>query len=85
MIDKELQDYYENRFSMMATKGWSDLVEDVTKMKEVVDNLRMCSTQSDLDYRKGQLDIIDWLLGLKSMSEQAFQELTSEGDPYADV
>jgi hypothetical protein len=28
-MNRELQDYYENRFAMMSTQGWKDLVEDI--------------------------------------------------------
>ena len=31
----ELQKYYEDQFSMMATQGWADLVEDFQKLKRV--------------------------------------------------
>ena len=29
----DLQKYYEEQFSMMATQGWADLVEDFLKLK----------------------------------------------------
>ena len=29
----ELQKYYEDRFSMMATPGWRDLIDDIEKIK----------------------------------------------------
>jgi hypothetical protein len=33
-MNQELQKYYEERFSMMATEGWQDLLEDIDNMIE---------------------------------------------------
>ncbi len=34
-MNPELQKYYEERFSMMSTQGWIDLMEDVAAQLEV--------------------------------------------------
>lgn len=78
-MNKELQSYYEERFSMMATKGWKDLMEDVDKMLEVVSNIDNSNTGDQLHFRKGQKDIITWLTTLKETSERAYEELKNEG------
>ena len=31
-MNPELQKYYEDRFSMMGSDGWKDLVEDIDSM-----------------------------------------------------
>ena len=31
-MDRELQDYYENRFSMMSSQGWVDFIEDTQQL-----------------------------------------------------
>jgi hypothetical protein len=33
-LEPSLQKYYEERFSMMSTQGWKELMEDVDKMIE---------------------------------------------------
>ena len=33
MEDKELEKYYEDRFTMMTAQGWLDLIEDVEKLQ----------------------------------------------------
>ena len=38
-MNPELQKYYEERFSMMSTQGWVDLMEDVDKMIEPLNNI----------------------------------------------
>lgn len=70
----ELQKYYEYRFEMMSSQGWKDLLDDLEKLKEQYENIRNCDS-SNLDFRKGQVDILDYVIGLKELSERAFEEL----------
>jgi hypothetical protein len=74
-LDKELQQYYENRFSTMATFGWKDFIEDVQALFDTYNNISTVDTHEELHKRKGQLDILQWVLTLKEVSEQAYEEL----------
>jgi hypothetical protein len=73
----ELQAYYDARFSTMATQGWQDLVDDATEMFKAVNNLAPVTNEADLFYRKGQLDILQWLLSLRDSSATAYEQLLS--------
>lgn len=77
-MDKDLQDYYEARFDMMATRGWNDLMEDVDKMAISYNNLFEVSNEAELNFKKGQIDILLWLMSLKETSEQAWLELQED-------
>lgn len=74
-MDKELQDFYENAFSMMSTQGWKDLMEDIERVKNSYDKLSAVTETHPLDFRRGQLDILEWLYGLKGLYEKAWEEL----------
>ena len=74
-MDKDLQDYYEERFNMMATQGWIDLIEDIEKMMDVYKDINSVSDIESLYYKKGQLDILNWIATLKGTSEKAWEEL----------
>ncbi len=74
-MDKELQEYYENRFSTMATIGWKEFIEDVQALFNTYNNISTVDTHEELHKRKGQLDILQWVLSLKEVSEQAYEEL----------
>lgn len=74
----ELQAYYDNRFSTMATQGWQDLVDDATEMFKAVNNLSPVVNEQDLYYRKGQLDILQWLLSLRDSSAAAYEQLIND-------
>ncbi len=77
-MDKELERYYEDAFSMMATKGWSDLMEDIDRVKNSYDKLSSVTETHTLDFRRGQMDILNWLYGLKGLYEKAYEELQLE-------
>lgn len=77
-MDRELQDYYEERFSMCSSKGWKQLVEDVEKMNESVDTLKGADTIEQLHFRKGELSIIQWILSLEQSSREVYDQLQEE-------
>ena len=74
-MDQELQRYYEDRFDMMSHKGWKDLVEDMTKLLEQYQNIDNCGDTHTLDFRKGQVDILKYLINLEELSEKTYEEL----------
>lgn len=74
-MSPELQKYYEERFSMMSTQGWADLMEDIDKMIEPINNISTIVDEKGLQFRKGELSILIWLKNLKQVSEQAFEDL----------
>lgn len=76
-MDEKLQAYYEARFSMMATDGWKDLIEDAKTMFDALNNVLPIQNESELQLKRGQLDILQWLLSLKGSSEQAYEQLMS--------
>jgi hypothetical protein len=77
-MDKELQVYYEETFSMMATKGWSLLMEDFQVLKTSLNDLSTVTDTQDLYFRKGQLDILNLVLQRKEICEKAYEELQHE-------
>jgi hypothetical protein len=80
-VDKQLEKYYEERFSMMATVGWKDFIEDTTNIFNAVNKVAPIQNELDLFFRKGQLDILQWVLSLKESTEQAYEQLqTSSGE-----
>ena len=74
----ELQKYYESRFSMMASEGWKQLLEDIDNMIEPLNNIATISDEKSLQFRKGELSILTWLKNLKQVSERAYEELNEK-------
>ena len=77
-MDKELQEYYEARFEMMSTKGYKDLLADVEVMIDERNNPMATQSLEDLNFRKGQLDVLHWIRTLKKLSEEAWEQLNNE-------
>ena len=77
-MNPELQKYYEERFSMMTTQGWVDLMEDVDKMIEPLNNISTIADEKSLQFRKGEYSILIWLKNLKQVSERAFEDLNEK-------
>ena len=77
-MNPELQKYYEERFSTMSTQGWIDLMEDVDKMIEPLNNVSTIVDEKGLQFRKGELSILIWLKNLKQVSERAFEDLNEK-------
>ena len=73
----DLQRYYESRFAMMASDGWRDLMQDMKAMLEATDKASVIKDANDLYFRKGEISIMQWMLGLQEMSESAYKDLTN--------
>ena len=84
-MDKELsvQDLsksYDDAFDMMSTQGWKDLMEDIIKVKDSYDKLSSVTETHTLDFRRGQMDILNWLYGLKGAYERTYKDLQETGE-----
>lgn len=77
-MDKELQVYYEETFSMLSTKGWAMLIEDFQKLKASLNDLSTVTDTQSLYFRQGQLDILNLVLRRKEMCEEVYKELQDE-------
>jgi len=77
-VNQELQKYYENRFSMMGSDGWKDLVEDIDTMIASLNNISVIPDEQSLQFKKGELSILTWLKTLRQVSERAYEELNEK-------
>jgi len=77
-MEKSLQRYYEETFSMMSTEGWKYLIEDLKELETNLDNVRTVKDEQSLNYRLGQLDILDLILNRKKTCEEIYEQLQRE-------
>jgi len=77
-MNKELQQYYENRFGMMATQGWADLIEDIELMMKSTNTISGIETIEQLHFRKGELSIMNWIKTLRESSSEVYEQLQDE-------
>ena len=71
----ELEKYYTDRFEMMSKEGWKDLMEDFDKIIVSLNNISTIDSEKDLQFKKGELSILTWLVNLKEISERAYEEI----------
>ena len=76
--DKDLQRYYEETHSTMSSEGWKYLLEDIAVMKDNYSSIFAVTPEANLDFRRGQLDIIMWLEGRRRFNELAYDQLLDE-------
>lgn len=74
----ELQRYYEDRFSMMASEGWKELLIDIDNMIVSLNNISVIQDEKSLQFKKGELSILNWLKTLKQVSERAYEDLNEK-------
>jgi hypothetical protein len=65
---------------MMASEGWKMLMEDVERALDAVNQVDYVTGETDLYFKKGQIDQMRWLLRAKDRYEAAYLALqVSEG------
>ena len=74
----DLQRYYEETFNTMSTKGWDFLIEDFEEIKASLNDISTVTDTQTLYFRKGQLDILELVLGRKATCEKVYEELLDE-------
>ena len=74
-MEQSLQKYYEETFSMMSTEGWKYLIEDLKKLEENLVNVRTVKDEQSLNYRLGQLDILDLILNRRQTCVDIYNDL----------
>ena len=74
----ELDKYYSDRFSMMASEGWKELLIDIDNMIVSLNNISVIQDEKSLQFKKGELSILTWLKTLKQVSEVAYEELNEK-------
>ena len=77
-MDKDLQKYYEERFSMMGSTGCKDLTIDIESMIDSLNNISSIADEKTLHFRRGEMSILIWLKNLRGVSEQAYEELNEK-------
>ena len=71
----ELQNYYEDQFDLFTHPGWTDLLEDLLKLRDSISDITKVADAQSLHFRQGQIDILDLLLNRKAMCVKTYEEL----------
>ena len=77
-MDKETRQWYENQFDLFGEEGWKALIEQIKDMQETYNTVLDVTTEATLYHRKGQLDILNWLLEWEGVVNRTFKEIDDE-------
>ena len=78
MMDRALEKYYNEQFSLMSSVGWKDLMEDLEKLRDELDNIRTAKDAQQMHFRQGQVDILDLILNRRKACEEVYDQLKEE-------
>ena len=79
-MDKETQEYYDNYFSLFRQKGWTQLMQDFGNNAMSINSVEAVKDANDMNFRKGQLNILAYLLNLEPAITNSYEELTENQD-----
>lgn len=77
-MNEDDKKWYEDQFELFSTAGYKALVSKVKEIADNLDTLRNTSTESALQFKKGQLDILDWFAGWEGSVEATYKDLNNE-------
>lgn len=77
-MEQSLQKYYEEQFSLMSSVGWKDLMEDFTKLRDELLDIRNVKDAQQMHFRQGQVDILDLILNRRKACEEVYDQLKEE-------
>ena len=77
-MDKELEKYYENYFDLFASQGWKQFIEDMEANRLLMSDIRQVRDADSLHFHKGQLNIVDKIVGFENAIELAWKEMQPE-------
>jgi hypothetical protein len=78
-MDKETEQYYDDRADMFLTQGWKDFIEERRVQALRINSVEQTKDVNDLFFRKGQLSILAEMLNLESAMNHV-QEDSSDVD-----
>lgn len=78
--DRKLQAYYEAAQAMFETAGWKNLAEDLIAILDKANTLNGIASLTDLDFRRGQIDILNLVLAQPAVMSSAYQLLLDDED-----
>ena len=73
-MDKDIEIYVDSMYEMFRTKGWKILIEDLSNSKIQGNSVEATKDNDDLQFRKGQLDIIAFVTSLETQVEKVHEE-----------
>ena len=72
--DRELEVYFRDMNSLFKNKGWITFVSDLRANVDNINSVENTKDETDLNFRKGQLNIIGAILNLEDTTLRGQEE-----------
>ena len=79
-MSKPLQQYYEDRFDLLAHPGWEDLLQDIQVRIDSIKTIDKVINVEDLYKKQGELNALEWIKSTKEISVITYDQLKAEGE-----
>jgi hypothetical protein len=77
-LDKETEQYYNKYFDLFRTDGWKQLIEELQQNALVINSVEATKDKYDLYARKGQLNVLAYILNFETTTNTNYEELVSD-------
>lgn len=82
--DRELDKYYQDRFITTGSPGWETLMEEVMILRDGYNKLESVTSEKELYFRKGQVDILNWILNVRPLAQASYDDLLAQEQEPSD-
>lgn len=83
-MEKETEQYYDNYFSLFRQQGWKQLMNDFAQNAGQINSVEATKDADDLQFRKGQLNVIGYLLNMESIMNTNYEQAKEEPETEED-
>jgi hypothetical protein len=78
-MDKETEQYYNSLQDIFVMEGWKELMKELSANALNINIVEATRDNDDLNFRKGQLNILAFILNLESTVDHLQKEGSDEG------
>lgn len=78
-MDKATEKYYDDLQGMFMTDGWKEFMKELSANALQINSVEATKDNEDLYFRKGQLNILSFILSLESTVDHLQKEDSNEG------
>jgi hypothetical protein len=78
-MDKETEQYYNSLQDIFVMEGWKELMKELSANALNINTVEATRNNDDLNFRKGQLNILAFILNLESTVDHLQKEGSDEG------
>ena len=79
-MKKDVEEYYSRYFDLFLHPGWKQFVEGIQDSLDEIADSRTIKDQRDLDFRQGQLRVLDHLLSFERLQKEVYEAILQEED-----